>query len=77
MYRLRILLLRLWNMFRKQPLEQDLNSELQTHLNLVGDENIRRGMSPVEARHAARRGFGGVAQTGSAQLSVGVHERIR
>src|SRR6266478_5134870 len=63
MYRLRILLLRLWNVFRKQHLEQDLNSELQTHLDLVTDENIRRGMSPAEARHAARREFGGVEQT--------------
>src|SRR5437763_12150924 len=63
MYRLRILLLRLSNVFRKQHLEQDLNSELQTHLDLVADENIRRGMSPVEARHAARREFGGVEQT--------------
>jgi len=63
MNRVRILLLRLWNVFRKQHLEQDLNSELQTHLDLVTDENIRRGMSPVEARHAARREFGGVEQT--------------
>src|SRR5437016_13422544 len=63
MYRWRILLLRLWNVFRKQHLEQELNSELQTHLDLVTDENIRRGMNPAEARHAARREFGGVEQT--------------
>src|SRR5437660_3547829 len=54
---------RLWNVFRKQRLERELNAELQTHLDLLTAENIRRGMSPTEAAHAARREFGGVEQT--------------
>src|SRR5207302_11352804 len=53
---------RLWNVFRKQHLERELNAELQTHLDLLTEENIRRGMSPAEARYAARREFGGVEQ---------------
>jgi len=32
--------LRLWNVFRKRRLEQDLNSELQTHLDLLIDETF-------------------------------------
>ena len=56
------LLARFSNMFRKQRLEQDLNSELQTHLDLLTEEHIRRGMNPAEAAHAARREFGGVEQ---------------
>ena len=44
--------LRLWNVFRKRRLEQDLNSELQTHLDLLIDENIRRG---CEQRHKLLR----------------------
>src|SRR5712691_1152814 len=60
---LRNLLSRLWNMFRKQRLDQDLHSELQVHLDLLAEENIRRGMSPTEAAHAARREFGGLEQT--------------
>src|SRR5437879_3534516 len=63
MFRLGNLLTRLWNVFRKRRLEQDLNSELQTHLDLLIDENIRRGMNPKEATQAARREFGGVEQT--------------
>src|SRR2546421_10728013 len=62
MFRLGNLPTRLWNMFRKQRLEQDLNAELQTHLDLLTEENIRRGMNPTEAAHAARREFGGVEQ---------------
>jgi putative ABC transport system permease protein len=63
MYRLRTLLLRLGNAFRGQRLEQELTSELQAHLDLLTEENIRRGLSPEEARHAARREFGGLEQT--------------
>jgi hypothetical protein len=63
MIRIRSLLARFWNVFRKQRLEQDLNSELQSHLSLLAEENIRRGMDPKEAAHAARREFGGLEQT--------------
>ena len=50
-------------MFRKQRLEQDLNSELQAHLDLLTEENIRRGMGTKEAAHSAPIEFGGVEQT--------------
>src|SRR5213079_1128192 len=63
MFRLGNLPTRLWNMFRKQRLEQDLSAELQAHLDLLTEENIRRGMNPLEAAYAARREFGGVEQT--------------
>jgi putative ABC transport system permease protein len=39
-----------------------LDEEIQTHLSLLIDENVRRGMSPLEARAAARREFGGLDQ---------------
>jgi len=41
MFRLGNLLSRFWNVFRNQRLEQDLNSELQTHLDLLTERNIR------------------------------------
>ena len=53
---------RFWNIFRKRRLEREPNAELQTHLDLLTQENIRRGMNPTEAAHAARREFGGVEQ---------------
>jgi predicted permease len=59
---LRIFGARLRGLFRKQRLEQDLNSELQAHLDLLTEENIRHGMNPTEAAHAARREFGGLEQ---------------
>jgi len=49
-------------MFRKARLEQELDEELRVHLEMSIEENLRRGMSPEEARCAARREFGGVDQ---------------
>jgi putative ABC transport system permease protein len=43
--------------------ENELDAELRMHLEMLTAENIRRGMSPEEACHAARRQFGGVEQT--------------
>src|SRR6266852_5949854 len=63
MGRLRIFGARMRGLFRKRQLDGDLDAELRSHLEMLTEENIRRGMSPVEARHAARREFGGVEQT--------------
>jgi len=59
---LRIFSARLRGLFRKRKLDGDLEAELQAHLELLTEENIRRGMSPAHARYAARREFGGVEQ---------------
>ena len=40
--------------------ESRLNEEIQTHLDHLTDQHILRGLSPIEARAAARRDFGGV-----------------
>jgi putative ABC transport system permease protein len=42
--------------------DAQLNDEIRTHLDLLTDEHIRRGMTPDEARATARRDFGGVDQ---------------
>jgi putative ABC transport system permease protein len=54
---------RLASLFSKKKNERELDSELQAHLQLLTEANMRRGMSPKEARHAARREFGGLEQT--------------
>src|SRR6059036_2689489 len=59
---LRVLVLRLMALFRKGRLEQDLDEELSSHLGMLVEENVRKGMSREEARYAALRSFGGVAQ---------------
>ena len=53
----RVLDLLFWN--RR---ERRLDEEISTHLDLLADQYIADGMTPVEARQAARRAFGGVEQ---------------
>src|SRR5437667_10428466 len=48
--------------FRKQELEQELDEEMRSHLEMLVEENLRKGMSFEEARYAALRSFGGVEQ---------------
>src|SRR5215475_5098308 len=52
--------LRLRALFFKSRLEDELQAELQFHLEREIEENIARGMTPEDARYAALRGFGGV-----------------
>src|SRR5687767_6050242 len=59
---LRVLVLRLVALLRKKRLEQELDEELSSHLEMQVEENVRKGMSPEEARYAALRSFGGVEQ---------------
>src|SRR3954470_4405811 len=47
---------------RPAPGDADFDQELATHLAMAEEENVRRGMSPEEARRQARLELGGVAQ---------------
>src|SRR6266853_6603103 len=60
---LRIFGARWRGLLSQRRLDQELDAELRAHLEMQTEENIRRGMSPVEARYAARREFGGVEQS--------------
>ncbi len=60
---LRILLSRCTSLFHRQKLDEDLDEELHSHIDLAIEENLSRGMSKEEARTAALRDFGGVTQT--------------
>ncbi len=53
---------RLVSFFRKTPLDQDLNEELEAHLYFATEENMRRGLSRSEARRQAQIQFGGIMQ---------------
>src|SRR5579884_1588269 len=53
---------RLRSFFRKGPLDQELDAELASHLEMSMEENLNRGMSPDEARRQALIQFGGVQQ---------------
>jgi len=52
------LLLRLRSLFRRDQVAQELDHEIQFHLEQQIAENIALGMSPVQARAAAIRTFG-------------------
>jgi len=48
--------------FHKGQLDRDLSEEMESHLDLAIEDNIRRGLSPQEARRQAMIRFGGVMQ---------------
>jgi predicted permease len=45
-----------------QPLDHELDSEMQAHLDFAIEDNLRRGLSLEEARRQALLSFGGVEQ---------------
>jgi len=47
-------------LFKRRRREGDLDEEIRAHIDLLAAENERRGLSPTEARYAARRAFGSV-----------------
>ena len=59
----RMLLHRLAAPFRRQHLENDLDEELRSHLEMAVEANLSKGMSAEDARREALRSFGGVEQT--------------
>jgi len=48
--------------FRGRALDRELEAEMAAHLAMAIDENMERGLSPVEARRQALLRFGGVEQ---------------
>jgi predicted permease len=58
---MRHFLLRLLNVFRRHAAARELDREVASHLALLEEEQRRRGLSPDEARLAARRAMGSVA----------------
>jgi putative ABC transport system permease protein len=62
MWRWRRYFAKLYNLFHPERAEQELAREVAAHLTLLEDEFQRRGMTPREARLAARREYGGIEQ---------------
>src|SRR5688572_20834113 len=62
MPRFRPILHRLCGLFRRRTLESEMTEELRGHLDALVEHNLAAGMSPEDARYAALRTFGGVAQ---------------
>jgi predicted permease len=56
------MLSRLRNLFRRKRLDQEMDTELAHHLELLEAEHRARGLTAEDARHAALRDFGALAQ---------------
>jgi predicted permease len=59
----RILLRRFASLFRSRALDEDLDQELHSHIELAIEAAERSGIGSEEARREAMRAFGGIAQT--------------
>src|SRR6266487_3335384 len=59
----RMFVQRLFSLFRRRRLENDLDDELRSHLEMAVELNVRKGMSGEDARREALKSFGGVEQT--------------
>ena len=62
MKRLRVWVIRLGGLFRAERREQELAAELESHLQLHIEDNLRSGMTPEQARRDAILKLGGVDQ---------------
>ena len=59
---LRVLLSRVRSLFLGRQLDRDVRDQIEAHLAEATDEYLRQGLSPIEARRAAMRDFGGVVR---------------
>ncbi len=71
MRHLRAWLLRFKGLFQKDARERELVDEIESHLQMHTDDNIRAGMSPQEARRVAVMKLGGIDQTKEAYRDRG------
>jgi predicted permease len=63
---MRPLIARLFALFRRRQLDDELSNEMSAHLELSTADYVDRGMSLADARRAARLRFGGTLQTAEA-----------
>ncbi len=64
---MRVLFSKLAGAFRRRFLDEDFDAEVTAHLDMLIEENIRRGMTPDEARHAGLRSLGSITQLKESQ----------
>lgn len=62
---------RVRNLFRPGAAERELSREIASHLDLLEEEYARRGLTPHDARIAARRAYGGI------ELAKELHREAR
>src|SRR5213593_183128 len=63
MRRLREWILRFGGLFNKQRKDRELDDEIESHLQMHIEDNLRSGMTPEEARRQAMIKLGGIETT--------------
>jgi hypothetical protein len=63
MRRLRELILRFGGLFNKQRKDRELEEEIESHMQMHIEDNLRLGMTPEEARRQAMIRLGGIEST--------------
>src|SRR5467141_1031349 len=58
---------RITSLLSRRRQDDDFDQEVEAHLEIFAEENIRRGMTREEAHREARRRFGGVTQVKETQ----------
>jgi len=79
MKKLRELILRVGGLFNKQRKDWEFDEEIESHLQLHIEDNLRMGMTPDEARRQAMIKLGGIESTKEAyrdQRGLPVLERL-
>src|SRR5262245_13317346 len=59
---LKSFLRRVRGLWRSETIHREITDELQFHMDMRVEENIRRGMSPDEARRGAERSYGNLTR---------------
>jgi predicted permease len=65
------LLARIRALFSKSEIDADLDQELESHIAMLADENVRSGMSPEDARRAA------LIRVGARESTKELHREVR
>src|SRR5882724_2547 len=71
MRKLRAYFVRIGGLFNKRRRELELAQELESHVQMHIEDNLRLGMSPEEARRQALVKFGGIEATKEAYREQG------
>ena len=60
--RIRVLGQRIRGLFSRRRLDEEFQQEIDSHMEMLIEDNLRRGLSPEEARRRARVQLGGITQ---------------
>jgi len=63
-------------LLRRRELHQRVHEELEFHIRMETEENIRQGMAPLDARRAARRKIGNKAWSERVREAVDSFEAL-